>query len=509
MAQLTVLMAGLLFLVESQASDVAAHSTLQGFLSKYMPFGPDVSRSSMSDYDKFITPNLNRVKHGDGAKSMPSHNNPAEPGPNTAARREPSISTKDLELLDEVDVAVPSLDAAWLGPEPGVSDTEEKQAVQKVVTNDSNPISFSAVGIGLLSLATMLAVRLQRGLQPATVPASSGGLGPVMPINTASALGDNVMELKSQDPNINDSASVLESRPEHKVNSNRVGWGQLSSQSSCPLTVCYAGDQKGSAPQGNDAAPLKKKDTAPTMPLDSLKNAFEKTVQNVTGNEEYKFGDATRSIGSAAANAINQVTGEEEYKFGDLSRFLDRAAKEKVAELTGKEQYEFGDLTKVIVSRAAELDMQEATTLLNTLQKVNIDLSPVGDLLPIKFLIDVLNYSLLVDVGRPLASMVAVEIDKRFKATATGDGDYKLGDLTKNAMKTFTGKDNYEYGDVSREVVRRFEERSALKTAFGEWDGGRAEDGSFTSIEPKLGEELDRRDDKYFSTDKYLSARNS
>ena len=46
MAQLTVLMAGLLFLVESQASDVADRSTLPGFLSKY---------------DKFVTPNLNRV----------------------------------------------------------------------------------------------------------------------------------------------------------------------------------------------------------------------------------------------------------------------------------------------------------------------------------------------------------------------------------------------------------------------------------------------------------------
>merc|ERR1719258_259084 len=34
-----VLMAGLLVLVESQASDVADRSTLNGFLSKYMPSG--------------------------------------------------------------------------------------------------------------------------------------------------------------------------------------------------------------------------------------------------------------------------------------------------------------------------------------------------------------------------------------------------------------------------------------------------------------------------------------
>ena len=81
MAQLAVLMAGLLFLVESQASDVADRSTLQGFLSKYMPSGSDAPRSSVSDYDKLITPNLNPVKQGNGAF--------------TAARGEPSISTKD------------------------------------------------------------------------------------------------------------------------------------------------------------------------------------------------------------------------------------------------------------------------------------------------------------------------------------------------------------------------------------------------------------------------------
>jgi hypothetical protein len=86
---------------------------------------------------------------------------------------------------------------------------------------------LSAIGIGLLSLAAMLGVRLQRRLQPATVLASSAGLGPLMPRNTASALGDNAMEMKSEDP--------------HKVNSSRVGWGQLSSQNSRPLTHCYAG----------------------------------------------------------------------------------------------------------------------------------------------------------------------------------------------------------------------------------------------------------------------------
>merc|ERR1719331_3278816 len=141
----------------------------------------------------------------------------------TAAREEPIISTKNFNP-------------------PTIADREEKQALQKLVTNDSSkPITLAAICIGLLSLAAMLGIRLQRRFQPATVLASSDGLGPLMPMNTASALGDNVMEMKSQDPNMNYSAAALESRPALKVKTDRVGWGQLSSQNSHSSTLCYAG----------------------------------------------------------------------------------------------------------------------------------------------------------------------------------------------------------------------------------------------------------------------------
>merc|ERR1719271_1626507 len=56
----------IVFIAESQASDEADRSTHQGFLSNQVPSGSDVSQSSLSDYDKFITPNFNRVKHGNG-----------------------------------------------------------------------------------------------------------------------------------------------------------------------------------------------------------------------------------------------------------------------------------------------------------------------------------------------------------------------------------------------------------------------------------------------------------
>jgi len=157
MAQLTVLMAGLLLLVESQASDVADRSTLQGFLSK-------------SDYDKFITPNVNRMKHGNDLGASP------------------------FTVVDDKPIFQSSTQ----------------------VQNSSDPISLSIFGIGLVSFVTMLGLNLWRALQPATIPT-----------DTVSASGGQVMEMKAQDSNV-------------KANSNRVGWGQLSSQSSIPLTLCYA-----------------------------------------------------------------------------------------------------------------------------------------------------------------------------------------------------------------------------------------------------------------------------
>jgi hypothetical protein len=113
MALPAVLIASLLLMVESQASDVADRSTLQGFLSKYMPSTSDASQRSMSDYDKFISPNINREKHGNGLDASsrtywsPATDDrpvlrPASQGQDsmaiTAARGKPSISAKDFDL---------------------------------------------------------------------------------------------------------------------------------------------------------------------------------------------------------------------------------------------------------------------------------------------------------------------------------------------------------------------------------------------------------------------------
>merc|ERR1719482_360975 len=143
MIQLVALAAGLLLIAESEASDVAE----QGFLSK------DASKSSMNSYDKFITPNLNRVQYAHELRASPS------------------------TIVEDSD-------------SPKIADREEAQAVQKLLARERySPIAFSAIGIGLISLVTMLGLRLRRGLQPA------GGVGPDIGMNVVSALGDNVMEM--------------------------------------------------------------------------------------------------------------------------------------------------------------------------------------------------------------------------------------------------------------------------------------------------------------------------
>jgi len=152
MVLLVTLVAGLLVVAESQASDAADRSHTQGFLSK-LP-GADASQNSLGDYGQFITPNLNHMKS-------------------------PSISTK-----------------------------EEGKAVQKVLASDNGtPMSLYAIGVVFLTFVTMLGARMRRGVQPANILAP--GLGDNLmemksqPSGIGSPLGFDPLDLRegiSQSP---------------------------------------------------------------------------------------------------------------------------------------------------------------------------------------------------------------------------------------------------------------------------------------------------------------------
>ena len=67
--------------------------------------------------------------------------------------------------------------------------------------------------------------------------------------------------------------------------------------------------------------------------------------------------------------------------------------------------------------------------------------------LPVKLLIELLNFSIVNDVAGRVSSALAMELDKRFKKLLLGDENYQLGDATKqtivNAVKAYTGKGTY------------------------------------------------------------------
>merc|ERR1719393_364204 len=130
----------------------------QGFLSQYM--GSDASKNSLDDYNMFVTPRLNHMKHGGAPDALSHHNGPAEHGPTTVFDR-------------------------------------SARAVQKVLANDhSMPVGMSAIGVSLLTLAAMLGVRMRRRLQQATAFASSDGHDTNISIALAPAAAGNILELK-------------------------------------------------------------------------------------------------------------------------------------------------------------------------------------------------------------------------------------------------------------------------------------------------------------------------
>merc|ERR1719506_218280 len=172
---------------------------------------------------------LRYFRHGDGAEALKT-------GANMGLR--PSRTVHDKPVLHPTRQAF----VAARG-EPSISTKvrEEKQAVDKLLVHDtSNPLVLSAFGVGVFSLVTLLGIHLRRGLQPAIILASSGGPGTDTTINTPYALGDNIMEMKTQSSSIIHSTAAFETRPAHTANFSRFGWEQLSSQNSRPCTAIAA-----------------------------------------------------------------------------------------------------------------------------------------------------------------------------------------------------------------------------------------------------------------------------
>lgn len=196
----------------------------------------------------------------------------------------------------------------------------------------------------------------------------------------------------------------------------------------------------------------------------------------------YQFGDISKAIGKRLVSRVNDLTGKEEYEFGDFSKWIDSKVKDKVNDMTGKEMYEFGDLTKELLRRVRthEYDLEEIIMILKAISALGVGMSSVGGLLPAKVLIDLLEFSLLNDIGNKFVSFLTSELDRRMKKALTGNADYQLGDITKAGFLKFIEKDTYEFGDISKTIqqkmndgqkdIKILDKSTALDVEFDQWD---------------------------------------
>lgn len=181
----------------------------------------------------------------------------------------------------------------------------------------------------------------------------------------------------------------------------------------------------------------------------------------------YQFGDITKTF-------INKITNKDEYEFGDLSRHLDSKVKERIADINEKNKYEFGDLTRYLVKdftnstnyqfgditkeiirrvKSNDYTMEDLALLVKALVSFGVGLTPVASFLPVKLLVELLNYSIAGDLGTKVVSSISLEIDKRMKDAIMGDENYQVGDLTKKAVLKYTGREEYNFGDITKTVV--------------------------------------------------------
>ena len=212
------------------------------------------------------------------------------------------------------------------------------------------------------------------------------------------------------------------------------------------------------------------------LSLDKKRNSNDDDGANKkSNNKPYRFGDLSRSLLKRTTDSINQVTGKSEYTFGDLTKSLGRnitvsingknatgaeyrfgdITKAFVQNFTDKDDYQVGDLTKEVVRRIqnGEYSADDAWLALKVLLAVGANVSPVASLMPVKLLLQLVDFSVTQEVGDRLLGILAKALDERFKEAVTGDKDYALGDLSKKAFLRYLEKDEYEFGDLSRKIM--------------------------------------------------------
>jgi hypothetical protein len=217
-------------------------------------------------------------------------------------------------------------------------------------------------------------------------------------------------------------------------------------------------------------------------------------INKITDQDEYQFGDLSKHVDSQIKSRISQqlntntntnttnnnTANSKEYQFGDLTRYLvqdftqhknngnNNSNSTASTSASASSSYQFGDITREIIHRvkSKQYTLQDLALLTKTLLSLGISFNPIASFLPMKILIDLLNYSILGDFSGKVIESISIEVDKRMKKAIVGDANYQIGDLTKREILKYIGKEEYSFGDISKRVMETMDEYEVQKKEY-------------------------------------------
>ena len=168
---------------------------------------------------------------------------------------------------------------------------------------------------------------------------------------------------------------------------------------------------------------------------------------------------------------MNNITGNDEYRFGDLSKWVDSQVKLKLTNFTGKGEYQIWDVSQEIIRRVqTEYELADIIFLCKVLITFGVGLTPVKSFLPAKLLMEMVQFSVMEETGGRLLNALSTTLDQRFKETITGDPNYKFGDKTRQAIQSLVQMKNKQGTEKAlNEHVDKVMD-SALIAELEDWD---------------------------------------
>ena len=94
---------------------------------------------------------------------------------------------------------------------------------------------------------------------------------------------------------------------------------------------------------------------------------MKELVCEMSGKDNYEFGDLSIEIDKKVKESVAQFCGEEKYEFGMLSKELAKRMKSGVESYTGKSGYKFGDITKTAVKNLSGKDDYQVSICVRSL----------------------------------------------------------------------------------------------------------------------------------------------